>query len=168
MDLKAALIELCEEVKRLVDERIAKYGVNERAKGKNTLVGSNLHESIKVYPTENGIEFQIAEYWIYVASGRKAGWKGHPPKPPGIIHGITKWVRDKNITIGDMTQNQVIWYVLEQLEVRDIKARPFMIPDKEGDLTKMIPELNDYMDKWFEDLFNGIMEDVDKFFNVKK
>jgi hypothetical protein len=37
--------------------------------------------------------------------------------------------------------------------------------DKEGDLEKMIPELKAYMEKWFDSLFDEIMNEVDKFFN---
>ena len=40
-----------------------------------------------------------------------------------------------------------------------------MVYDDDGDLTKMIPELNDYIDKWFDTLFDGIMEDIDNYFN---
>lgn len=163
MDLQKALQELADEIKKIVYKRISIYGVNERA-GKNTLENSNLKESIEVNTLENGIEFQIAKHWIYVAQGRKAGWKFRPPQPPGIIYGITQWVRNKNISFKGLTQNQVIWYVLESLEERDIKARPFMIPDKDGDLTKMLPELDDYMNKWFEELFNSIIEKIDKYF----
>ena len=40
-----------------------------------------------------------------------------------------------------------------------------MLYDDEGDLTKMIPELEEHIDKWFDDLFNAIMEETDKYFN---
>ena len=43
--------------------------------------------------------------------------------------------------------------------------RPFMVFDKEGDLTKMIPELEAYMDKWFDNLFEQIIEDLNKYFS---
>ena len=38
--------------------------------------------------------------------------------------------------------------------------------NKEGDLTKMLPELKGYIDKWFDDLFNAITQDLDNYFKA--
>ena len=49
--------------------------------------------------------------------------------------------------------------------IANFVKRPFMVYDKGGDLEVMIPELKDYMKKWFDDLFDAIMSEIDKFFN---
>ena len=38
--------------------------------------------------------------------------------------------------------------------------------DEEGDLSKMIPELENIMDDWFETLFAAITEDLDNYFKA--
>ena len=48
---------------------------------------------------------------------------------------------------------------------KGLRERPFMVWNEEGDLTKMIPELEGYIDKWFDELFNEIMKDTDNYFN---
>lgn len=46
-----------------------------------------------------------------------------------------------------------------------LRERPFMIYNQDGDLTEMIPELQEYIDKWFDELFDAIMNDIDNYFN---
>ena len=45
MDIKTALQQLADDVKRIINERISKFGYNTRA-GKNTLEGSNLQKTM--------------------------------------------------------------------------------------------------------------------------
>ena len=70
MDVRTALMELAEAVKRIINDRINKYGVNPRA-GKNTLQNSSLQSSINVTVQEEGITLQIADYWEFIARGWK-------------------------------------------------------------------------------------------------
>ena len=70
MDVKTALMELAEAVKRIINYRIKQYGINRRT-GSNTLVGSNLESSINVIANEDGITLQIADYWEYILSSSK-------------------------------------------------------------------------------------------------
>lgn len=166
MDLKRALEELCEEVKRIVNERIIKYGVNERAKGKNTLVGSELQKSIKVKAAgENALVFQIADYYEYIVRGWKRT-RSHPGTLDLFLKNIDDWVTNKNIRIGKMTQAQIVHYLYKKmiLDGREIAPRPFINYDEDGYLTNMIPGLNDYLNKWFDELFEGIIEDLNKIF----
>lgn len=163
MDVKTALMELAEAVKRLLAYRISKYGVNERI-GRNTLQGSNLESSIEVTPEEDGITLQIADYWEFIARG----WKrtgNYPGTMRLFVKNINDWVSKNGIRIGNLKQSQIVWIIIKNIWERGITPRPFMVYDDEGDLTKMIPELDEYIDKWFEDLFNAIMEETDKYFN---
>lgn len=163
VDVKDALKELANMVKNEILLRLhSPIGNNKQ--GKNTLIGSELEKSIKVEPMgDNIIVFQIADYYEYVVKGRKAGWKNHPPKPPGIIYGITQWVKRKHIRFDGLTQNQTIWAVLGSLEKNNIAARPFIGYD-EDDVTKVLTFLDDFFDKWADNVFEQLMYEVDKFF----
>lgn len=162
MDVKEAFMLLAEAVKRLIAYRINKYGINNRI-GKNTLKGSSLESSIEVTPEEDGITLQIADYWEFIARG----WKrtgNYPGTMRLFVKNINDWVSKNNIRIGNLTQSQIVWIIIKNIWERGIAPRPFMIYDDKGDLTKMIPELEEYIDKWFDDLFNAIMVETDKYF----
>lgn len=163
MEVKDALMELAEAIKRLVNYRIRKYGINPKT-GTNTLEGSELQQSLEVYPTSDGIELQIAQYWEYVALGwhRTGRFPGTMSK---FVKNIDDWVRRKGIRLGNMTQAQMVYIIIRNIMNLGLRERPFMIYNTDGDLTEMIPELNDYMDKWFDTLFNAIMSEVDNYFN---
>ena len=163
MDIKDALNELALAVERIVNDRIRRYGINPKT-GTNTLEGSDLQHSLDVQPTENGIELQIASYWEYVALGWHRTGR-FPNTMSKFIRNINDWIRRKGIRLGNMTQSQLTYIIIKNIMTLGLRERPFMIYDKDGDLEKMIPELNAYMDKWFEQLFNEIMSDTDNFFN---
>ena len=65
-----------------------------------------------------------------------------------------------------MTQNQIAFMFFKFFTENAIVGRPFMMWNKDGDLTEMIPELKDYMDKWCDNVFEKIMEETDKYFNL--
>ncbi len=166
MDVKTALQELALAVKRILNDRINRYGVNPKT-GSNTLQGSNLQKSIQVIAEEDGITLQIADYFEFVVRG----WK-RTGNYPGTMHlfvrNINDWVRRirrKGIRLGNLTQSQMVWIIIKNIWEKGLRERPFMIYDEDGDMTKMIPELDKYIDSWFETLFNAIMEDIDKYFN---
>ena len=163
MDIKDALNELALAVERIVNDRIRRYGINPKT-GTNTLEGSDLQHSLDVQPTENGIELQIASYWEYVALGWHRTGR-FPNTMSKFIRNINDWIRRKGIRLGNMTQSQMTYIIIKNIMTLGLRERPCMIYDKDGDLEKMIPELNAYMDKWFEQLFNEIMSDTDNFFN---
>ena len=163
MDVHSALLELAEAVKRIVNYRIKTYGINVKT-GTNTLEDSNLQKSLNVYPTDDGIALQIADYWQFISRG----WKrtgNYPNTFSKFVQNVNDWVRRKGIRWGNLTQNQITYIVIRNIWTRGLRARPIMIWDKDGDLSKMIPELNIYMDKWFDDLFEAITEDLNKYFN---
>ncbi len=152
-------MELSEEVKKIVLERIDIYGTNPKT-GTNTLKGSRLEQSLDVYPIENGIALEIYDYWQFVARGwERTGTMSR------FIKNIDSWVKRKNIHLGDLTQSQMVFVITNNILRNGLRERPFMIYNNEGDLEKMIPELSGIIDKWFDKLFNEIMTDVDKFFN---
>lgn len=166
-DVHKAILELCEKVEQILSKRIDQYGANR--KGENTLKGSNLEKSIKVIPQEDGIALQIADYWQYVALGwRKTGRSNER----GLYHALVLWAIRKHIMVKGYTQNESAVIVAEKVWTamivygRKIPARPFMRYDTEGDLTKMIPQLKPYMEKWIDELFNTIIKDLDKYFNT--
>lgn len=163
MDIQFAFMELAEAVKRIVNDRIRRYGVNEKT-GTNTLEDSNLQRSLEVTPTEDGIVLQIADYWEFIARG----WKrtgNYPNTFSKFVKNVNDWVRRKGIRWGSLTQNQIVFIIIRNIWVRGLRARPFMVYDNEGDLTKMIPELDAYIDKWFDTLFEAITEDLNNFFS---
>lgn len=166
MDLKMALKQLAWQIEREIIKRMSSdVGINERI-GKNTLIGSDLYKSVSVdVVSDNELVFAIASHYEYVVKGRKRGWKNHPPKPPGIVYGITQWVRKKGIRFQGMTENGTIWCVLNALEKRDIKARPFINFDEHGDPSVILPFLDDFFSKWADEVFEEIMKEVDKYFS---
>ena len=163
MTLQEALQELANEVKKLLNIRIRKYGVNPKT-GTNTLKGSELEASIQVATTSDGIVLQIADYWEYVALGWHRTGR-FPNTMSKFIKNVDDWVRRKGIRLGNMTQAQMVFIMIRNIMNLGLRERPFMIYNQEGDLTEMIPELQEYMDKWFDDLFDAIMNDIDNYFN---
>ena len=164
MDVKTALMELAEAVKRILNDRIRAYGINPKT-GQNTLEGSELQKSIQVTVTEDGIALQIADYWEFVARG----WKrtgNYPGTMRLFVRNIDEWVRRKGIRVGNLKQSQIVWAIIKNIWDKGLRERPFMIYEEDGDLTKMIPELDKYMDTWFEHLYDAIMADINDYFNA--
>ena len=167
MDLKKALQELAVEIKDEIIRRLhSESGINPRT-GTNTLVGSNLEKSIDVQALrENTIVFKIADYYQYIVTGwRRTG--NYPGTINRFLDNILDWVKRKHITLGDMSQNQIVWYLYRRMIVdgREISPRPFINYDPEGDMSKILPFLDDFFERWADNIFNKITEDLDKYFN---
>lgn len=161
-NIAMAFRELADEVKKILEDRIRKYGVNPKI-GENTLQGSNLERSIKVNPIEYGVALQIADYWEFISRGwERTG--NYPNTMAAFVRNIDDWVRRKNIRFPNKTQSQVVWSIITNIWNHGIRPRPFMVYDDEGDLTKMIPELEGYIDEWFDSLFEAIITDLNKHF----
>lgn len=163
MTVEEALKELAEEVKKELEQRIHQYGVNPRT-GTNTLEGSDLEKSIEVNTLDNGIELQIASYFEYICRGWERTGR-YPNTFHKFVQNLNEWVRKKNIHFCNLTQNQIVWIVLKKIWTHGIKPRPFLVYDDEGDLTKMLPALEDYIDKWFDELFEAIINELEERFN---
>ena len=164
MDLQKAFKELAEEVKQILKYRIVHYGVNPKT-GTNTLQGSELEASIEIKPTENGISLQIADYWEFVALGwrRTHRFEGTMNQ---FVRNIDDWVRRKGISVPNMTQSQLVFVIIRNIMNYGLRERPFMVYNEEGDLSKMIPELENIMDDWFENLWIELTKDLDNYFNA--
>lgn len=163
--VKKALQELADKVKKIVLQRVKDYGYNERAH-MNTLENSDLIKNMKVTPTDDGLALQIASYWEFVSRG----WQrthNYPDTYQAFVTNVDRWVTKKGIRFGDMPQAQVVFLIIRNIWLNAIKARPFLVYNDDGDLEKMIPELEGIMDKWFDELFEAIMTDVNKHFNNK-
>jgi hypothetical protein len=181
MELKNALKELAEAIKKEILRRLhSPLGTNNRV-GRNTLVGSNLEASIDVYQTDDdSIAFTIADYYMPIVAGRRAGWKGRPKREgtDGIIKAIERWVQRKGIRFDGCTETQTVWLVLESLEVRAIAARPFIGYDPKeyaewtksassdyvGDVSLVLPFLDAYFDEWADEVYKLIVNKLDKYF----
>lgn len=163
MTIQEALKQLADDIKAILHERIRQYGVNDRT-GTNTLEGSELERSIRLEPTENGVILYINDYWQFVSRG----WKrtgNYPNTFAQMIESLTDWVRRKGITFEGMSQNSVVWAIANSIFERGIKPRPFMVFSDDGDLSVMIPELDNIVDEWMDVLFNTIMEKINSHFN---
>lgn len=163
MDIKLALQELALAVKRLVNARIKQYGINPKT-GTNTLEGSELQKSLDVYSVEDGIVLQIADYWEFISRGWERTGR-YPGTMNRFVKNVDNWVTRKGIRLGNMKQSTLVFLIIRNIINNGLRARPFMVYSDDGDLTEMIPELNDYIDKWFEQLFDSLMKDIDNFFN---
>lgn len=163
MDIQKALQELCNEVKQIIKYRIVHYGVNPKT-GTNTLQGSELEKSIDIRPLENGFALSIADYWEFVALGwhRSHRFEGTMNQ---FVRNIDDWIRRKGIRLGNLTQAQMVFVIIRNIMNNGLRERPFLVYDPEGDLTVMIPELENILDDWFENLFAAITEDLDKYFS---
>lgn len=163
MEISEAFEELANEMKKILRDRIEQYGTNPRT-GTNTLKGSELEKSIEILPFKNGVKLTINSYWMFVARGweRTGNYNGTFVQ---FVNNVNDWVRRKGIRMGNMTQTQIVWAVVMNIWHYGIKARPFMVYDDSGDLTVMLPTLEDYIDKWLDRLFEAIINDLDNNFN---
>ena len=168
MELQQALQELAKEVKEEIIRRLhSNVGVNRRT-GQNTLIGSNLEQSIEVKAEDDtSIVFQIADYYEYIVSGwRRTG--NFPGTAHLFIRNVTNWVRKNNIRLGNMSENQMVWYLYKRMLIdgREIKPRPFINSgyDNNEDPSKILPFLDDFFEKWADKVFLKITEELDKQF----
>jgi len=168
MDIREALQELAKQIENEILKRLhSNVGINPRT-GTNTLVGSELEKSIDVSAVnDNTIVFQIAEHYRYIVTG----WK-RTGRFPGTAHlflkNIIEWIKRKNIKIGNLSQNQIAYYLYKRMlvEGRQIAPRPFINYDENGDLSIILPFLDEFFEKWADEVFKLIMQDIDNFFNA--
>lgn len=163
MKAREALQELADKVKKVILDRLrGPIGYNAGAE-KNTLIGSNLEKSIDLYVRgEDEIVFTIADYFSYVFGVRHKGLK---PRNQNVKKAIRDWVRNKHVTIGNMTETQIVWYVLWKLKNVDTVARPVLGKDGvdykyEKDASQVITYLDDIVDAWMDDLYNDLINSI--------
>lgn len=167
MDVKKALDELAKEIKNEIILRLhSSVGIN-RKTGTNTLIGSELEKSIDVrVEGDNALVFQIADYYQYIVTGwRRTG--RYPGTARLFIKNVTDWVRRKNIRIGNLSQNQIVWVLYKRMIIdgNEIAPRPFIEYDPDEDVSKILPFLDEFFSKWADNVFNIITSEIDKYFN---
>jgi hypothetical protein len=125
-------------------------GINQKV-GANTLVDSNIYKTLSVKATNDGdliFDILLNDYITFIESGRRKGAK-FPPVAP-----IVAWARKKGIP----TDNSTIFLIRRAISRDGIKPRPIM--------QYVFDEVDrEWDDKLADEIFNKIMEMIDKFFN---
>ena len=128
----------------LEDNRV---GTNVKV-GINTLASSRLHDEVDVENKGNIFSIFYNDYLDYIESGRKP----HARKVP--IDALIDWCRRKGIP----SDNKTVYAIRESIYEAGIPSRPFFpIFDKEID--------NLWESEWADNIFNEILNELNKFFN---
>ena len=169
MDIKTALQELARMVRNEIILRLhSSIGINQRV-GRNTLIGSDLEKSISVKPDgDNAIVFSIASHYEYVVKGWKRTGQGKGTFQEYLMN-IRDWIRRKHIKWGNYTENQMMWILAKKMFSTEtpytINPRPFINYDENGDISKILPFIDDFFNKWADYVFDEITRELDKYFN---
>ena len=164
LNVKEELDKLAVQIKEEIYRRFnSPLGVNAKT-GVNTLKDSELLRSVEVKGiSDEEIVFSIADYYIYVVSGRRPGW-GTPP-PTGFVQGVTNWVKRKGIRFDGKTETQTIWMCIKSIVKNGIKGRAVLGNGYENDdPAYVLPFLDKFFDTWADDVFNNIVAELDKHF----
>ena len=151
MNVSSIIMEFSKDIMALVRMVMeSNVGINPKT-GSNTLVNSQIYNTLSVKATNDcDLIFDIIlnDYLVYIESGRMKGAKMPPVEP------IVRWARSRGIP----TDNSTIYLIRRAISRDGIKARPFM--------AYVMDEIDREWDNNVADeLFNKIMEEIDKFFN---
>ena len=121
--------------------------------GRNTIApDSDIYKSLQVKATNDGdlvFDIMLNDYLTFIESGRRKGAKFPPVEP------IVKWARKRGIP----TDNSTIFLIRRAISRDGIRPRPFM--------QFVLEEIDtSWDDGWADEIFNKIMEELDKFFNT--
>ena len=126
-------------------------GINQKV-GRNTLVDSKLYDTLSVRATNDGdliFDIILNDYLRYIESGRRAGAKFPPVEP------IVRWCKSKGIS----TDNSTIFLIRRAISRDGIRPRPIM--------QYVFEEIDDeWNDSLADEIFDKIMETIDKYFNT--
>lgn len=142
---------IAEEAKYVLQTVLeSEKGVNDKV-GVNTLVGSDLYNTIQVMVGEDVeiISLMVNDYIQYIESGRQPG--SFPP--PQVI---ANWCQRKGIP----SDNGTVFLICRSIYENGIKPRPIF--DGTGGAWEMI---DSYFDDWADMIFNTITEQLDEYFN---
>lgn len=160
MDVKTALNELADMIKAEIQDRMRKY----------KLQNSDLYKTMDVkVVNDTTLSIELADYFINVIRGRKPTvreWipdRKHDNKGSKLFEAVLKWVHENNIRIGGGDENMAAWIVYRSIMENGVKPRPFL--NDSEDIDEMMPFLDDYFNKWADDIFEKITEQLDKYFN---
>lgn len=151
MNVSSIVMEFSKDIMALVRMVMeSNVGINSKT-GSNTLVNSQIYKTLSVRATNDGdliFDIILNDYLVYIENGRRKGAKLPPVEP------IVRWARSKGIP----TDNSTIYLIRRAISRDGIKARPFM--------AHVMEEIDREWDNNVADeLFNKIMEEIDKFFN---
>ena len=134
-------------VRMVMDSNI---GINSKT-GSNTLTNSDIYRTLSVRATNDGdliFDIILNDYLVYIENGRRKGAK-FPPIAP-----IVEWCKRKGIP----TDNSTVFLIRRAISRDGIRPRPF--------LAKVFEEVDrEWNDNIADNLFNKIMEEIDKWFN---
>ena len=162
MNIRDALQDLAKEIKDEIIRRVWEEGTNPKT-GTNTLITSDLIKDMEVKPiSETSIVFEIASYYMFVVLGwkRTGNWGG------GIqpfLNNILEWMRKKNVHSDSVTDNELAWRIVNNIFMGGIMPRPFINYDPEGDPSVVLPFLNDFFEKWANEVFNNLINEIKYF-----
>jgi hypothetical protein len=150
MNVSSIVMEFSKDIMALVRMVMeSNVGINSKA-GVNTLVNSQIYKTLSVRATNDGdliFDIILNDYLVFIENGRRKGAKMPPVEP------IVRWARSKGIP----TDNSTIYLIRRAISRDGIKARPFM--------AHVMEEIDGEWDGVADELFNKIMEEIDKFFN---
>ena len=151
MNVSSIVMEFSKDIMALVRMVMeSNVGINSKV-GVNTLVNSNIYKTLSVKATNDGdlvFDIILNDYLVFIENGRRKGAKMPPVEP------IVRWCKQKGIP----TDNSTIYLIRRAISRDGIKARPFM--------AYVMDEIDREWDNNVADeLFNKIMEEIDKFFN---
>lgn len=157
-ELKQMLDELAKRIKdTVIDLMSSDIGVNQKV-GRNTLIGSDLMNSLKTTTGEDYIVFQIADYYENVVKGRPKGLMINSEMEQSLL----EWIRKKNIRFDGCDETTTLYLVEKSIVEKGIAARPFIgVGD---DPSVVLPFLDNYFDKWADEVFEMIIKKIDQLF----
>ena len=122
MDLRAALQELADQIKKEILRRMeSPIGVNPRT-GTNTLVDSDLYKSVEVTAIDDTtLVFSILQHFEYVVLGWKSTGR-FPGTRAQFFLNLIKWIQRKGIEATNrnaswipMSENTLAWYIMRNI-----------------------------------------------------
>ncbi len=151
MDVSKIVMEFSRDIMALVRAVMeSSVGINQKV-GVNTLVNSDIYNTLIVKATNNGdliFDIILNDYLVFIEKGRRKGAKMPPVEP------IVRWAKSKGIP----TDNSTIFLIRRAISRDGIRPRPFM--------ATVLEEVDRNWNKqWADEIFNVIMEEIDKFFN---
>lgn len=151
MEISKIVMEFSKDIMALVRMVMeSNVGINSKV-GVNTLVNSQIYKTLSVKATNDGdliFDIILNDYLVFIENGRRKGAKMPPVEP------IVRWARSKGIP----TDNSTIYLIRRAISRDGVKARPIM--------QHVFEEIDRiWGDELADEIFNVIMEEIDKFFN---
>lgn len=139
--------DIAKIVRMVMDSNV---GINKKS-GHNTLSDSDIYKQLSVMATSDGdlvFDIILNDYITFIENGRRQGAKMPPVEP------IVRWCKKKGIP----SDNSTVYLIRRAISRDGIAPRPIM--------ATVFDELDrEWEGAWSDNLFNIIIEQLDKFFN---